>query len=235
MPQLRSIALFALFFFLEVSYPRVAAAASPQSSPHVAASNEPVITKATPAPAKPVPPPKPPCSAGPIELHLLAPGDSQGLANLLNTIFTDVKIEPGMKAGNKASGANAAGAENSSAPTPDGTLCVKNGATGKYLKPSDPKLDPQGRAAAVQKVVRQLDTEAFKGNKLNSISSSICLIRTPLIQIHLSAISRHISRTLLPIFTSSPRPVTTFSSSLCPEQPSKPPRLEKICPRKPAW
>ncbi|MFI5098051.1 MAG: IPT/TIG domain-containing protein [Candidatus Acidiferrales bacterium] len=103
--------------------------------------------------------PKPSCSQGPLELELLAPGDSQGLANLLNTLFRDVKVDPG----------SAAGAGTSS--KADGSLCVKDRATGRYLSKCNPGAGAGSTDAAycqIQKIVTKVDIDAFKGNKLTS-------------------------------------------------------------------
>ncbi|MGA8222437.1 MAG: hypothetical protein WB780_12345, partial [Candidatus Acidiferrales bacterium] len=159
MPQLRSVAFSALYLLLVTLFSPSFVAAQSTASPQPPARHAVPATKhaqqKSAAAGNTNASPKPGCATGPIELEFLAPSDSQGLANMLNTIFRDVKVEPGSNSGAKTAG----------------TLCVKDRTTEKYLTKCDPTKAQQSTGAtfcAVERVVDQLDIEAFKGGKLNS-------------------------------------------------------------------
>jgi hypothetical protein len=167
-PRPRSVALAVLLALIAASFSQsFAAQQHPAPGPQVPANK--------PAPAAPNPAQKPhhagatgtsdtakfSCSNGPIELQFLSPGDSQELAILLNTIFSDVKVVPGATPGT--------GTDKTA--KPDGTLCVEDRTTQKAAQKCDRTKKLESTDATfcqVQQVVTQLDIEAFKDGKLNS-------------------------------------------------------------------
>jgi hypothetical protein len=101
------------------------------------------------------------CSKGPIEFQFLAASDSQALAKLLNTIFPDVKVVPGLSPGT----------DKDKTPQPNGTLCVEDRVAGKEVTKCDPTQRLPGTAAAfcvIQRIVAAVDIDTFEGGKLKS-------------------------------------------------------------------
>jgi hypothetical protein len=94
------------------------------------------------------------CTTGPLELEILSPNDSVGVAALLSSIFRDVKVEAGIDSSKK----------------PNGTLCVKARTTQQYINKCVRDI-PNSTAATycdIEKIVRMVDIDEFKGSKLTS-------------------------------------------------------------------